>query len=71
MLALGVWRLISPFVPAHTTQKIRVIGVEYVSTLQADVDMTELPEHFGGNAPLGLCGFDGTVPSRRRRGKAQ
>jgi len=45
-LAIGLWKIISPFVPKHTKQKIQVLGTKYYSTLLQDITEENIPTAF-------------------------
>ena len=49
MFALGIWKLIAPFVPKHTVSKIQVLGKNYKKDLLVDIEENNIPEYFGGD----------------------
>ncbi|GMH46627.1 hypothetical protein TrVE_jg3208 [Triparma verrucosa] len=38
IVAVGLWKIIRPFVPKHTTEKIRVLGMDYKDILKEDCE---------------------------------
>jgi hypothetical protein len=46
MMAVGIWKIIRPFVPKHTTDKITVLGSSFLEELEKTVEL-EAMEGFG------------------------
>lgn len=46
MFALGLWKLINPFVPEHTKRKIQVLGTTYYPNLLEVIEENEIPDAF-------------------------
>ena len=48
MVAVGLWKVFSPFIPKRTTEKARVIGTNYYPVLLQDIDPRNIPITWGG-----------------------
>jgi hypothetical protein len=53
-----VWRVIEPIFDARTRSKISILGYDYVDTLKEDIDVSEIPEYYGGSNPRALGDSD-------------
>ncbi len=49
MVAVGIWKLIRPFVPKHTTEKVRVLGRDFGPYVREEVDDDQLFKRYGGS----------------------
>eukprot|EP00128_Syssomonas_multiformis_P017703 Colp12_sorted_trinity150504_noHs@25047 len=44
----AIWKMITPLLNPVTTDKIKILGSNYLKTLQEYIDLSEIPEELGG-----------------------
>ena len=47
-LAMMAWRIMSPFIPARTKEKLRAVGTDFMPVLLESMEIDQIPAYWGG-----------------------
>ena len=56
-LAMAAWKIMSPFIPARTKEKLRAVGTDFMPVLLESMEIDQIPAYWGGlknNTPFDL-----------------